>query len=120
MKTALVAIVALTCCLAGPAVAQDAFAEPKVHVVTQKWVNGYGVANVADITVKNDNPFAVKDITVACTMYGRSGTAIQRQTKTIFDIVPAKATRNFRGITIGIYNSQSDHGGCKVISSQIK
>jgi hypothetical protein len=100
--------------------AQDAFAEPKVHVVTQKWVNGYGVANVADITVHNDNPFAVKDITVLCTMFGRSGTAIQRQTKTIYDVVPAKGTRTFKRITLGIYSEQSDRGGCKVISSEIK
>lgn len=99
-----------------PAFAQQT--ADNVQVVTQKWARaGFGSVGVMDITVKNQNPFAVKDLVVTCDFAGRSGTRFGERSRTIFDVVEAGETKTFRKINMGFISDQAHSGGCEVSSA---
>ena len=79
------------------------------------WTKG-GFDNVmmANFTVHNPSTFRIKDIEVTCTSFAPSGTQIDDNKRTIYEIVPAKSTRHFNDFNMGFIVSQVKSTACRV------
>src|SRR2546423_1848050 len=59
-----------------------------------KWTKGgFGGVMIADFTIDNPTEYAVKDIEITCTHFGKSGTQIDSNTRTIYEMFPAKGKK---------------------------
>jgi hypothetical protein len=92
--------------------------DPKEAALSQitldvKWSKG-GFDNVmlADFTILNPSAYAVKDLEVTCTHFANSGTQIDSNTRTIYEVVPAKGKKILR-------DSQATKTSCKVTDLEI-
>jgi hypothetical protein len=95
--------------LAGPAEA--------VTVVKQVWKKpGRNNAGVADITLRNGNDVAVKDVRLKCVFTtARTGKVTEIQ-QTIAGPLKAKAEQTFKKISFGFVDTSASDGACTVVS----
>lgn len=89
---------------------QAALSEVKL---SYKWTKEDGLMT-AYFTVKNDSGYDIKDLEIKCVHYGRSGTAIDSNTRTIYDVVSARSTKNFPHFNMGFIHSQAVQSGCGI------
>lgn len=80
---------------------------------------GFGSVMDADFTVTNPSPYAIKDITIECVHFAKSGTRIDSNKRTIYDVVPAGQARTFEQFSMGFIHSQADSSACKVVSLKV-
>ena len=95
--------------------------DPKIQaisslkVVQYEWhTSGSGSIMMLNITFKNEGPDDVKDITVVCKHSAKSGTNIDSNERTIYDIVKSKKTKKFVDFNMGFINSQVQNTRCYV------
>lgn len=81
-----------------------------------KWGKKHDTLMVANFTVINDGPIAVKDIEIECVHSGASGTRVDSNTRTIYDVVPGRGRKQFNGFDMGFIHSQAVTSRCSVIS----
>lgn len=67
----------------------------------------------ATFVVTNGLGHDVKDIEFTCTHYGKSGTAIDRNVRTVYEVLKAGTQRSFT-IDMGLINTQSDTSSAKI------
>ena len=72
----------------------------------------------ADLKISNPNDFDVKDIKVHCIPFANSGTDLAPQNVTIYEIIPRKGTKTFRGFTVGVWPAQAKTAGCTTRAAQ--
>jgi hypothetical protein len=95
---------------AGPTIGEN------VIIKKSSWkLGGFGNVMVISLTIENKNPIALKDFIVECTTAGASGTDLSTVRQQVFEILPAKKTKSFNGINMGIVDSQSRRAGCSII-----
>lgn len=101
----------------GPPPDRNAEALRNVSLVNFEWHKG-GFDNVmmVSFSIKNDNSFAVKDLAINCAHQGKSGTLIDSNQRTIFDVIPPKSMKKFRNFNMGFIHTQADSSTCRVIS----
>jgi hypothetical protein len=76
-----------------------------VSLVLDSWTKGgFDSIMIANFTVKNSTKYSVKDITVTCTHYAASGTEIDSNTRTIYEMVKGKRSEAHSRIQYGIYS----------------
>jgi hypothetical protein len=78
-------------------------------------LGGFDNVILATFTVKNQNDFDVKDLRIRCEAFGKSGTRIDRNTRTVFDVVKAKGTKKLPEMNLGFVNAQADKLACDII-----
>lgn len=114
MKTIIVsAIAAILFGAAGAAFA----AEPgdKVKISIEKWRKpGSNNIGTADITVINDNDFAVKDIRVKCDYMSKTGGRKIETDQRLALTVKAKTTKLFKKTKFPFIDTEAAEGSCKV------
>jgi hypothetical protein len=114
MKTIIVsAIAAIFLGATGAAFA----AEPgdKVKISIEKWRKpGTNNIGTADITVTNDNEFAVKDIRVKCDYMSRTGGRKIETDQRLALTVKAKTTKLFKKTRFPFIDQETAEGSCKV------
>jgi hypothetical protein len=76
--------------------------------------HGFGNVMMANFTFENRNAFSVKDIEVTCTHIANSGTKIDSNTRTIYEIIPGNGLRSVRDFNMGFVNSQAAKSRCEV------
>jgi hypothetical protein len=76
--------------------------------------SGFGSVMIADFKVQNPTPYRFKDFEVTCTDYGKSGTEIDTNKKTIYEIVQPKSTKSVKHVNMGFMHSQTDTSGCQL------
>ncbi|QOG20412.1 hypothetical protein [Bradyrhizobium sp. SEMIA] len=85
----------------------------RMDITDQSWEKGgFNSVGIMNFTIKNGNAYAVKDVTVSCRFFGKSGTLLNDNSQTVYDIVPANATKRFTKVNVGFINSQAQRGGC--------
>lgn len=85
-----------------------------------KWSkSGLGMVMEVDFTFTNRSPYPAKDITVTCTHYAPSGTEIDSNTRTIYEIIPAKGKKTIRNFNMGFIHSQASSTSCKIDDLEI-
>ena len=68
----------------------------------------------ADFTIRNAGTVDIKDIEIVCEHQGPSGTKIDSNTRTIYEIVPAGKTRTFKSFDMGFIHSQAVSSSCRI------
>jgi hypothetical protein len=103
-----------------PAASHVATIDPKHELMKSvqldfKWEKG-GFDNImfADFTIKNPTAHAFKDFEITCTHYGPSGTTIDSNTRTLYEVVGANATKRIRHFDMGFIHSQVKTSNCKI------
>jgi hypothetical protein len=81
--------------------------------------DGFGSVMIADFTVRNDSPYDVKDIEIQCKHSAPSGTVIDQNTRTVYQIVKANSARTFRGVNMGFINSQAEQSRCSILTLDV-
>lgn len=76
----------------------------------------YGSIMEVNFEIVNFNPYAVKDIEIKCTHYAPSGTEIDSNTRTIYDIIPADGSKKFNNFNMGFIHDQAATTSCEIIS----
>jgi hypothetical protein len=81
---------------------------------------GFGAVLIVDLTLRNDSLSDLKDFQITCVGKGRSGTAMDSNTKVIYDFVEARKTRTIRNVNMGLVQSQVASLSCTVDSAEIR
>jgi hypothetical protein len=97
------------------AAAAAADAGDAVKVVKQVWKKpGRNNIGLADITLANDNGFAVKDIKIKCVFTTKSNGSVTEIQQTIAGPVKAKAEQTFKKVSFGFIDTSAAEGTCQV------
>lgn len=89
-----------------------------VKIVIEKWRKpGSNNAGTADITVTNDNNFAVKDIRVKCNYMSKTGGRQIETDQRLALTVKAKTTKLFKKTKFPFIDQEAAEGSCKVMSA---
>ena len=73
----------------------------------------------ADFTIKNDSAYDIKDLEITCEHYAKSGTQIDSNKRTIYDVVKAHSTKQFKNFSMGFIHTQAIKSSCAVTDLRI-
>lgn len=73
-----------------------------------------GAIMEADFVVDNRAGHAVKDVRIECTHYSPSGTRIDRNSQTLYEVFPAHGKVRKRRVNMGFIHSQADRTRCVI------
>ena len=98
------------------------FVDPKDILMREvklksSWSKG-GFDNVimADFTVQNPTQYRFKDVEIKCTHFAPSGTEIDSNTRTIYQVFEAHSTQEIRQMNMGLIHSQVGRSGCQIVN----
>lgn len=75
---------------------------------------GFDNVMMANFTIKNNSNAQIKDIEITCTHFAKSGTRIDSNARTIYDVVPAKSKKLFADFNMGFIHSQAESSACSI------
>jgi hypothetical protein len=88
----------------------------RMSLAAHSWsTGGFDTIGLMTFTVKNDNPYPIKDFVVSCSFHGNRGTFLGDREHKVYETVKAKSSRAFAKINIGFIPSQSAHGGLSAV-----
>lgn len=68
----------------------------------------------ANFTVHNKGKRDIKDIEITCTHFAKSGTRIDSNTRTIYEIIKANSKKSFKNFNMGFIDSQAYQSSCRI------
>jgi hypothetical protein len=80
---------------------------------------GLGSFMVADFSIKNTSDYDLKDISIRCRHSAPSGTVIDSNERTIYEIIKAKTIKPIRHFSMGFVHSQAARSGCEVVGATL-
>jgi hypothetical protein len=87
-----------------------------MKLVKSEWGKSGGTVMMISFTVRNDNSDAVKDVGVACEVFGGSGTSLGIRKTVIFELFAPGKSRTVRDQNMGVVNPQAQTARCEVVS----
>jgi hypothetical protein len=95
-------------------------AHKKTTITKFEWrKGGFDNIMIADFTIKNTSSSDVKDLQIRCTHAAKSGTEIDTNTRTIYEIVPAGKQKKFSNFHMGFIHDQASRSGCDIVSLEL-
>lgn len=89
----------------------------KLRVSGFSWEKkGFGSLMSATFVLHNDSPVSVKDIQVKCSHSANSGTVIDSNTRTVYEVVPSRSYHSVVNIDMGFIHSEIVQSKCCVVS----
>ena len=89
-----------------------------LEIIDFQWgKEGFGSIMEASFTIKNSGTTDVKDIEIECTHFAPSGTKIDSNTRTIYEVIKAGESRNFSKFNMGFIHSQADKSFASIKSA---
>lgn len=80
-----------------------------------KWSkSGFDNIMIADFTIKNPTQFRFKDVEIKCTHSAPSGTEIDSNTRTIYEVFEPHSTKKIKQMNMGFIHSQVAGSGCRI------
>jgi len=76
---------------------------------------GFDSVMIANFTIKNMGNYDVKDLEVKCTHSANSGTVIDSNDRTIYEIVKAHSTKKVNDFNMGFIHSQAARSRCEIV-----
>mgnify|MGYP000034063915 CR=1 FL=1 len=73
---------------------------------------GFGSIMEADLFIKNNSDYDVKDIEVECNHYAKSGTKIDSNNRTIYEIIKSKSSKKYPNYNMGFIHEQAYTSTC--------
>lgn len=92
--------------------------DPTDYVTIENWSwakGGFDNVMIANFTIKNSLPWAIKDINIQCTHSAPSGTVIDRNAKIIYDRIEGNKTKRFNAFSMGFIHNQVSSSFCKIV-----
>jgi hypothetical protein len=81
------------------------------------WHNGgFDSVMLATFSIKNDSDYDVKDLELKCIHSAPSGTVIDQNEQTVYQIVKAHSTRILRDVNMGFIASQVSSSSCEIVN----
>jgi hypothetical protein len=75
---------------------------------------GFETVMLVDFTFRNTGSRPIKDIEVLCRHFAPSGTEIDRNRGTVYEVVPAKGRKRVRDFNMGFIHTQAASTSCQV------
>ncbi len=75
---------------------------------------GFGNIMNANFTITNNSNIAIKDVDIECSHFAKSGTLIDSNKRTIYEIVDAGETKQFNDFDMGFIHSQANESSCVI------
>ena len=69
---------------------------------------------IVDFTINNPTIYRVKDLEIECTHFAPSGTKIDSNTRTIYEIVEPKGKKVVKDMNMGFIHSQAATTSCHI------
>jgi uncharacterized membrane protein (Fun14 family) len=85
-----------------------------VHFTFTWRKGGFGSVMFASFDFTNNNNFAVKDITVTCNHSADSGTRIDSNTRTIYQLIDAHSYKSVNDFDMGFIDNQATQTHCYI------
>ena len=80
-----------------------------------KWSKGgFDNVMVTDFTLHNPTQYSFKDFEIKCTHSAPSGTVIDSNTRTVYEVVGSKSTKVIRQMNMGFIHSQASRSACEI------
>lgn len=76
---------------------------------------GFDNVMEANFKIINKSDYPIRDIQVRCTHYAKSGTKIDSNRATIYDVVPANSTKTFEDFNMGFIHTQAQSTSCVLV-----
>lgn len=93
---------------------------PLVKITNFNWhKGGFDNIMIADFTIENNSKYDVKDLTIECVHFAKSGTKIDSNTRTIYDVIKAGKQKRFKKFNMGFVHDQAEKSFPKVINLAI-
>jgi hypothetical protein len=86
-----------------------------MSISTDSWRKKFSVMT-ADFSLNNGNSFDVKDVEIRCDHTAPSGTRIDSNTRTIYEVFRANAARQLKDFNMGFIHEQAAETSCRVVS----
>lgn len=83
-------------------------------------LEGFGIVSVMNVTIRNRALSNLKDFQISCEHMGASGTVISRTSRILYEAVPARSTKSFRNVNMGVVNPQSKRFLCQIEGASIE
>jgi hypothetical protein len=94
--------------------------EKGLELLNFNWSKGgFGTVMLLNATIKNTSTVAIKDLTIKCVHFAPSGTNIDSNTQTLYELIGPGKTRRFRNISMGFILSQASQSSCKIINAKV-
>lgn len=114
LTTSVVAVSVMAVLLVGMGVAAADPADA-VKITHQVWKRGgHNTIGMTDLTIRNDNAFAVKDIKIKCVFTTKSTGKVTEIQQTIAGPLKANAEQLFKKVSFGFVDTQAADGECDV------
>ena len=68
----------------------------------------------ANFTIDNPTAHSFKDFEITCNHYAPSGTKIDSNVRTIYEVVQAHSKKSVRNFNMGFINSQAHQSACQI------
>lgn len=82
--------------------------KPKLELQSFKWVRGgFDTSMIATFKIHNGESFAVKDIEVTCYHAAKSGTIIDKNVRTVYEVIQPGETKEIRDFNMGFIDPQA-------------
>lgn len=75
---------------------------------------GFGSVMEADFKITNNSEEDIKDIEIQCVHYAISGTKIDSNNRTIYEVIQANSKRSFKNFNMGFIHEQADSSSCYI------
>ncbi|RYD62375.1 MAG: zinc ribbon domain-containing protein [Verrucomicrobiaceae bacterium] len=89
-----------------------------LEIIDFKWnKEGFGNVMEADFKIRNKGTVDLKDIEILCEHAAPSGTKIDSNRRTIFEVVKAGETREFKNFSMGFIHSQVEKSTASIVKA---
>jgi hypothetical protein len=75
---------------------------------------GFDNVMEANFTVQNNSDYTVKDLEITCRHSASSGTVIDSNVRTIYQVVKPHSKKRFPQFNMGLIHSQAVRSGCAI------
>lgn len=75
---------------------------------------GFGSIMEADFRVKNNSDHSIKDIEIQCNHYAKSGTKVDSNSRTMYDVIGPNSIQSYQDFNMGFIHDQANTTSCLV------
>src|SRR5271157_4952790 len=92
---------------------ETALSQVKLTYIWER--GGFDSIMMANFTVQNDSDYSIKDFEIKCLEHAKSGTLVDTNDRTVYDIVAAHSKKRFPDFNMGFIHSQAARASCEIV-----
>lgn len=92
----------------------------QVKLLDFEWYKeGFGNVMEANFLISNESNHDIKDIEISCNHSGESGTKIDSNSRTIYEVIKSKQKKKVKKFNMGFIHSQAVKSSCKITNLEL-